>query len=464
MAYIEKRKDCYRIRVSDGFDPVTGKRRFKNYSWTPPPNMSEKQAAEEVKRQAVLFEEKCKRGMILDERITLKDFAKRWRDDYAEPNLKKTTLAHYDYLLERILDALGHIKLGSITPAHINAFYANLRECGMRVNNKCRCKVNLRKLLNEAGVLRKKLSDYSGVSLTTIESAENGEIISKDTAEKLAETLNIGYGELFTSVYSDEPLAPKTLMHYHRLLNSMFEKAVKWNVLYDNPCRHVEPPKLAKHEAKFLDEEQARRLLSELETAPLQYRVMANMLLYTGARRGEICGLRWKDVDFDKGTIYIENNSLYLPDYGMYEDTPKTESSVRTINIPEALLDLLRKHREEQNAERERSQAKWNDSGMVFTQHVGRPIHPSTISKWLAKFCKERGLPHTTPHMLRHTSATMLLMQGLPLKAVSGRLGHSQIATTSDIYGHCLQSVDEIAAEALGKMLSEHKNDNKNEE
>ena len=459
MAYIEKRDGGYRIRVSDGFDPVTGKRRFKSFNWVPPPGMTEKQIAEEVKRQAVLFEEKCKRGMILDDHVTLKEFVERWRSDYAVPNLKKTTLAHYDYLLERILDALGHLKLGSITPPHINAFYSNLRECGIRINNKCRCKVNLRKLLNDAGVLRKKLSEYSGVSLTTIESAENGEIISKNSAEKLAETLNIEFGELFTSVYSDKPLSSKTLVHYHRLLNLLFEKAVKWNVLYDNPCRHVEPPKLARHEAKFLDEAQAKQLLAELETAPFQYRVMVNMLLFTGARRGEICGLRWSDVDFDKGTVYIKNNSLYLPDYGMYENTPKTESSIRTVNIPKAVLDLLQQLREHQNAECERLGEAWTDSGMVFTQHDGKPIHPSTISKWLSKFCKERGLPHTNPHMLRHTSATMLLMQGLPLKAVSGRLGHSQTATTSDIYGHCLQSVDEIAAEALDKMLSDHKDE-----
>ncbi len=99
--------------------------------------------------------------MVLDDRVTLKEFAARWRTDYAVPNLKKTTLAHYDYLLERILDALGHIKLSGITPAHINAFYSNLRECGIRINNKCRCKVNLRKMLNEAGVLRERLSEYS---------------------------------------------------------------------------------------------------------------------------------------------------------------------------------------------------------------------------------------------------------------------------------------------------------------
>ena len=89
----------------------------------------------------------------------------------------------------------------------------------------------------------------------------------------------------------------------------------------------------------------------------------------------------------------------------------------------------------------------------------GKPIHPTTISKWLRKFCDQRGLPRISPHTLRHTSATLLLMQGLPIKAVSRRLGHSQNATTTDIYGHCLQSVDEIAADALGKMFNKEKED-----
>lgn len=131
MAYIEKRNGSYRIRVSNGFDPVTGKRRFKDFTWTPTVGMTECQIRDELNRQEVLFEEKCRRGYILDDKITLRQFAGRWRSDYAEVNLKKTTLAHYDYLLERILDALGHIKLCGITPAHINAFYATPHSSGL---------------------------------------------------------------------------------------------------------------------------------------------------------------------------------------------------------------------------------------------------------------------------------------------------------------------------------------------
>lgn len=96
----------------------------------------------------------------------------------------------------------------------------------------------------------------------------------------------------------------------------------------------------------------------------------------------------------------------------------------------------------------------WQESGKIFTQYNGLPIHPSSVTSWLRKFTERNGLPHVTPHMLRHTSATMLLMQGVPLKAVSRRLGHTLASTTSDIYGHSLRSVEDIAADKLEAMLS----------
>ncbi len=89
----------------------------------------------------------------------------------------------------------------------------------------------------------------------------------------------------------------------------------------------------------------------------------------------------------------------------------------------------------------------------MFAQWNGKPINPSSVSTWMSKFCEKNGLPHTTPHMLRHTSATLLLMQGVPLKAVSKRLGHTLAFTTSDIYGHSLRSVEDIAADKLEAML-----------
>lgn len=453
MAHIEKRGSSYRIRVSDGYDPKTGKRRFKNKTWTPQPDMTHNQIEKELQRQAVLFEESYRNNHLPDENTTFNDFLDRWHKDYAEQYLKNTTLAQYDHLLVRIRQSIGHLKMGSISPMHINEFYANLRENGIRMDGKYICVTDFRKFLKDNNISRQKLSDYSGVSMATIEAITNGVKVSKNTAEKLCSTLEIDMEVLFEAEMIDKPLAPKTLMHYHKLLKSIFSKAVRWNVIRDNPCERVDAPKQTRKEARYLNEQETLALLIALKKAPYQYRLMVNMMVFLGARRGEVCGLEWNDIDWENHRIHIQRNSLYLPKIGMYEDTLKTDSSNRIIGLPTKLCDMLLVHRDNQNKEKNRLGDVWHESGKIFTQYDGKPIHPSSITKWLTKFCNKNDLPHISPHMLRHTSATLLLMQGIPLKAVSKRLGHSLASTTSDIYGHALLSVDDIATEALDNML-----------
>ena len=117
-------------------------------------------------------------------------------------------------------------------------------------------------------------------------------------------------------------------------------------------------------------------------------------------------------------------------------------------------MTMLSEFRDYQNRIKKQMGEGWQESGKIFTQYNGLPIHPSSVTSWLRKFTERNGLPHVTPHMLRHTSATMLLMQGVPLKAVSKRLGHTLASTTSDIYGHSLRSVEDIAADKLEAMLT----------
>lgn len=454
MANVQKRGDAYRIRVSNGHDPVTGTRLYHTMTWKPEPGMTERQIEHELERQKVLFEEKCRRTMVLDDTVRLEVFVERWREEYAVPNLKKTTLALYDELLKRILAAMGHLKLCDITPFHLNAFYANLREDGIRVDYKYRCKVDFRQLLKDNDISRTKLSDYAGVSIATIESVVSGKNVNRTSAEKLCRTMELELDELFETVGTEKKLSPKTLLHYHRCLSAIFSRAVKWGVMFSNPCERVEPPKLRRKEAASLDEEQAKALLEAVEEkAPLQYHVIVKLMIFSGARRAEVCGLEWGDIDWQNDRIHIQRNSLYLPGTGLYEDTTKTESSDRIVKLPKAVMEILEKQRTDQQSKKELIGDAWQEHDKVFTQWNGKPINPSYVSAWLRKFCEKNGLPHTTPHMLRHTSATLLLMQGIPLKAVSSRLGHTLASTTSDIYGHSLRSVEDIAADKLEAML-----------
>lgn len=243
------------------------------------------------------------------------------------------------------------------------------------------------------------------------------------------------------------------MLYLHRLLSSVLEKAVKWQVLLYNPCRRVEAPKIEKKEAAYLDEVQAQELLNCLESEPLQYRAMITLLLYSGMRREELCGLERSDIDFKNNIIDISRTSSYLADRGIFDDETKTETSKRVIKIPSAAMDLLKEHRLQQTKELFKLGDMWVKSNKVFTQWNGKPIHPDTLTGWFAKFVKKNNLPPIHLHSLRHTNATLLIASGADLRTVSKRLGHSNMTTTSNIYTHAIKSADERAAELLGDIL-----------
>ena len=182
MGNVQIRGNSVRIRVSDGFDSKTNTRRYKTLTIHLDPDLTERQRQEEINRQKVLFEEKCRRESYIDDSMTLNSFIEQWRQDYEQSHLKNTTQKHYDDLLERIKPALGHLKLSEITPLHINAFYKNLAEGGIRIDYKYKCRIDFRKFLKDNDISRNKLIDAAGISMTTLESIVAGKNVSKETA------------------------------------------------------------------------------------------------------------------------------------------------------------------------------------------------------------------------------------------------------------------------------------------
>lgn len=177
-------------------------------------------------------------------------------------------------------------------------------------------------------------------------SISSGENITESSAVKVADSLKLPLNKLFKPVSdNDKKLAPKTILHHHRLISSILETAVKWQVLYSNPCDRVETPKVEKKEARYLDEYQAMELMNCLEAEPIQYRTMITVLLYSGMRRGELCGLEWSDIDFDNnasmggGIVDINKSSQYLKDRGIYKDETKNSTSNRVIKLPSFVMN-----------------------------------------------------------------------------------------------------------------------------
>ena len=453
MANITKRGNSYTIRVSAGYD-TSGKQIIKTMTWKPPAGMSEKKAEKEALREATLFEEKIRNGLVADSRVKFQDFAERWFTDYAEIQLRPRTVARYRELTGRIYPVIGHLYIDKIRPAHLMDFYKDLTSS--TIDTKYHCKIDLKARLKKIHLTKTECAEKAGVSLAVLRSIYEGKNIEAGSAEKLAAALSVPIETLFDPVNVEKTLSNKTILHYHRLISSIMQTAVKWQVIVSNPCERVDPPKVQQKQAEYLEVEEAIQLLTLLEddAVPIQYRTAVTVLLFTGMRRGELLGLKWSDIDFDNQTISISRSSLYLPGKGVFEDETKTDSSNRVIKIPTAAATSLHSFKIWQAKQRLAMGENWHYTGYVFTSQNGTPMRPDTLSGWFHDFIKKTDLPQIHIHSLRHTNATLNIANGVAVTTVAGLLGHANATTTAKIYAHSIKSAQAAAAEMMDNLLT----------
>ena len=248
-------------------------------------------------------------------------------------------------------------------------------------------------------------------------------------------------------------ISSESLMYCFRVLSSMMQDAVQWQVISDNPCARVKPPKVEQRKQQSFDEESIARMIEALGREPLKYRAITFLALDTGLCLGELMALKWVDIDFDRSLLSVSKSNQALRGRGIYTKEPKNKSSIRQVAISASVLDLLGRYREWQTRQRVAAGEMWADEDWLFTKHTGKPMYPTTPSHWFRAFLKRNGLPPMRFHSLRHLSATLLIALNVPLKNVSSRLGHADIRTTANIYGAALQSVDHQAADKMDGYL-----------
>lgn len=248
-------------------------------------------------------------------------------------------------------------------------------------------------------------------------------------------------------------LSAKTILEHHRLISTVLDQAEKEGQVPFNVAAKATLPKVAKKEVNYFQPEQIAAIRDALKQEPLKWETLTHFFLLTGARRGELLGLKWSAVDFEKNRVHICNNILYAPDRGIYEDTPKTATSDRYITLPAETMQLLRTYRAWQNTERLRLGEFYENQGFVFSQENGSPMHPDSVTDWMGKFSKRHGLPHINPHAFRHTMASMLYFNGVDSVSISKRLGHAQVSTTANIYAHVVEEADRKNAEILSDIF-----------
>lgn len=253
--------------------------------------------------------------------------------------------------------------------------------------------------------------------------------------------------------HTGKPLSPKTVLEHHRLISTVLEQAVKESLIPFNPASRADLPKITRKEVNYFQPEQVHAISSAIDNEPIKWKMLVHLFLITGARRGEILGLKWDKIDFDNNQLYICNNVLYSPDIGIYESTPKTDTSKRFVSLPAETMQLLKKYKTWQLSERLRLGAYYEDNNFVFTQDNGKPMHPDSVTDYLNKFSKKYNLPHINPNAFRHTMASMLYYNGVDSVSISKRLGHAQVSTTANIYAHVMESADKKNAEILSEIF-----------
>lgn len=230
-----------------------------------------------------------------------------------------------------------------------------------------------------------------------------------------------------------------TALKTYTVLHSLLKMAYMADVVEKNPMDKVSRPAPRKDEsrdtqAQALTVEELRAVLEALEGEPLKWRALVHLLIDTGIRRGECCGLKWEDVDLEAQVVTIRRNLCYTPARGVYVDTPKTSRS-RVVDIgPEtaALLEALKAQ---------------SVGEFVFTQQSGEPMHPQSPTRYLKKFSARCGVPDLHPHKLRHTFASLAITAGADVASVSQVLGHADVGTTLRTYTHASEKSRRRAAQ-----------------
>ena len=255
-----------------------------------------------------------------------------------------------------------------------------------------------------------------------------------------------------------EGLSPTTVSAIHDMLHKALDDAVKMGLIARNVCDVVSHARKQHKEINPLMPEQARKLLEAAKGHPQE--ALFVLALATGMRRGELLGLKWQDINLDKGTLQVrrmlsrlptqmgkENGDLYV------EAEPKTKSSRRNIVIAGFALEALKEHRKRQNEMKRLAGDSWEEHDYVFCKALGQHLDPGGVLVQLKHLLEKAGLPDRRFHDLRHSAATLLLSMGVHPKVVQEILGHSVISMTMDIYSHVLPTMQQDVMDKLNQVF-----------
>lgn len=399
--------EWWEARVTTGYDLSTGKQIQRSFSGKTQREVRQKMQAALVDLNNHQYQEPTK--------MTVGEWLETWERDFLIGVKPFTKLNYSQHIRNHIIPALGNRKLQQLSGPDIQKFYNQL----LREGGKIRCH------------------------------DKDGNVMKKDGQP----------------VYVSVPLSAKTVKNIHGVLHKALEKAIKLEYIRTNPADSCELSRVEKKEIRPLDDGDISRFMEAVQNHP--FRALFLTTLFTGLRRGEVCGLRWDCVDLEHGTITINKQLQNIPGQpGSYRLVSTKNGKSRTLKASHFVVDLLRQQKAEQEEIKRLVGELWHDEGYVFCNAVGEHLSPSTVYHNFKRVASDIGMPAARLHDLRHSYAVASLRAGDNIKTVQSNLGHHTASFTLDVYGHVTAQMQQDSADRMDayiRTVAEAKREKKRE-
>ena len=429
--------------------------------------LTEAKFRKQVEKTAIAFEEEVARAyqdgktQLRSKVLTFSELMQEWKDS-VKANL---SLNYYEraedlevlfnaYLTER---HLNDKPISEITVRDVQLFFDELTRNGYRRRSTAKLKKPFPKTVNYRELERENIIDRCRSYMLR----QQGLSIKKEMAEAICDRYGLDYTEYFETIGLQKAYAAETIKGHRRILRVVFNEALRYEWISKNPvcATKVGAGKgnvslRAVNEKEVFSFAEAREFLAKLDTIALDNlpkKIALKFMLLTGVRNGEMCGLKWSDIDFDKKVVHIRRNRLYSKQFGYYEKTPKTKTSVRDIPLTDVLIDDLKKYMGWFRLADEEFDSRLDETYLAVNVYR-QPLYPQSIGQWLTFYERKWDMKHVTCHGLRHTYCSLLLAQNVPIQTVSKYMGHSDSTVTLKVYSHFIPDTQGIAVNALNRL------------
>ncbi|GHU47432.1 hypothetical protein FACS1894120_5450 [Clostridia bacterium] len=459
MASIRKRGETYHITVSLGVD-ADYKQVRKFTTFTPPHGLTEKQGKKEAQEYARVFELNCKGLTAYDENMLLSELCDWYFTTIAPNKTRERTIDGNKFRLGHyVLPKLGGKKLKELKPAILAAHFMEIQKSGgYGIKYRVRSDYDLKAAIHATGHSYTSFAgdDWDNAHLTHV---VHGAGIRRKTGERITDRLNVPFDTVFEVIQESMALAPNTVKGAQSALNTIFNAAVKAEIMTANPLDKVDNPRIGDIERPALTTEQARVFLTNLSS--IEHDGVKAILiteLFTGARTGELRALLWTDVNLCLSDTIGEYGLISISK-GVDEKNriapPKTKLSNRIIKIDGFLLSFLRQYKQRQSENAVSLGSRWIDNNLVFPSTTGEYMSANLPTKIVKRCIKGTDInPKLHAHSLRHSFASILINSGANVKTVQDALGHASSRMTLDTYTHSFAEARAKATQAVSLSIT----------